>query len=290
MDASVSRFVSRYVFGSTLPVGESVIDLALERWCRLHASGIVRSLAADFHQKCYLRLPASLIPPDVIAEARTEFERVMDDSNCREFSYPIGTTIDDRGTPSDPPSAILVPEAGKHMRSVPRLLAVLTPFARSCFRSSFRVRSATALRLHPIQHDLHPSRRALLNSWHLDEGSRWRLRIIVALTPFGPGLGATELVDAPTTARLIRGGMLLGDSSRGQGESRVESHLATAGIQVERHNGPPGSTLLFNPGRCLHRAGPRSAGIARDSIGFDLRGSRVMDLAVGGLSEEPVTR
>ncbi|MCU1466773.1 MAG: Uncharacterized protein JWM72_2701 [Actinomycetia bacterium] len=106
----------------------------------------------------------------------------------------------------------------------------------------------------------------MANLFHNDEHPVSTLKYFVQLTPdVGPDTGALRVIPIHSTRRIVRAGYLRPDAVFGPAR-----RLLAANDDVVVFDGAPGSGLLCNSERCLHRAGIPKAGFERAMIQFTL--------------------
>jgi len=104
----------------------------------------------------------------------------------------------------------------------------------------------------------------MANLFHNDEHPVSTLKYFVQLTPnVGADTGALRVIPIESTRRIVRAGYLRPDVVVGPARRMLE-----ANEDVVVFDGPPGSGLLCNSERCLHRAGIPRAGFERAMIQF----------------------
>ena len=173
------------------------------------------------------------------------------------------------------------PDAVRHVidpvARIPEIASLLTDrvadVIRAAFGTEFAIESVRVWRtIHIPEHDL--TRRGRLrsscpvsvmaNTFHNDEHSLTTLKYLVQLTPdVTADTGAFRIIPIDSTKRIVRTGFLRPDLVVGPARRRLE----TAG-NVVVFDGPPGSGLLCNTQRCLHRAGIPKPGFERAMIQF----------------------
>jgi hypothetical protein len=106
----------------------------------------------------------------------------------------------------------------------------------------------------------------MANLFHNDEHPVSTLKYFVQLTPdVGPDTGALRVIPVHSTRRIVRAGYLRPDAVFGPAR-----RLLAANDDVVVFDGAPGSGLLCNSERCLHRAGIPKEGFERAMIQFTL--------------------
>jgi hypothetical protein len=106
----------------------------------------------------------------------------------------------------------------------------------------------------------------MANLFHNDEHPVSTLKYFVQLTPnVGPDTGALRVIPIHSTRRIVRAGYLRPDAVFGPARRLLEEN-----DDVVVFDGAPGSGLLCNSERCLHRAGIPKAGFERAMIQFTL--------------------
>jgi hypothetical protein len=109
------------------------------------------------------------------------------------------------------------------------------------------------------------------NHWHCDTRPTSILKLFVNLTEVGPEDGAFSLLPLPVSRRATR--LMLARQRAATGWHRCptlpEENAAVHAL------GPPGSAVLCNTERCLHRAGVPGPGRYRDIAQFQLIPARV---------------
>jgi hypothetical protein len=104
----------------------------------------------------------------------------------------------------------------------------------------------------------------MANLFHNDEHPVSTLKYFVQLTPdVGAETGALRVIPIRSTRRIVRGGYLRPDAVFGPAR-----RLLATNDDVVVFDGAPGSGLLCNSERCLHRAGIPKAGFERAMIQF----------------------
>lgn len=149
------------------------------------------------------------------------------------------------------------------IRNIPELFQLFHPdlvkVIEGCFKSHFKIYSATAYRLVPTKDAPQAS-----GLWHADDFPPGALKLMVYLTPSTQETGAFRLHPRSASRRLARLGFF--DRFKAEKFSQV---LNNGWFPIE---GPAGATILFDP-RLVHRATPPEHGL-RDIVSFTLLPSR----------------
>jgi hypothetical protein len=173
------------------------------------------------------------------------------------------------------------PDAVRHVidpvARIPEIASLFTDRVADVIRAAFGTECAiSSVRLwrtiHIPDHDLTRRGRVrsscpvsvMANTFHNDEHSLASLKYLVQLTPdVTADTGAFRIIPVDATKRIVRTGFLRPDLVVGPARRRLE-----AAEDVVVFDGPPGSGLLCNTERCLHRAGIPKAGSERAMIQF----------------------
>jgi len=109
---------------------------------------------------------------------------------------------------------------------------------------------------------------AYSNFWHCDNYPVDWLKVYVFLSDWAETSGPTEIMPVPATKEVMRSGYVNRYFSL-IGEDRMGRHVASAA----KATGATGTEFIFNPQRCLHRAGIPADGKPRDAVMFFVAGS-----------------
>lgn len=156
------------------------------------------------------------------------------------------------------------------LNSIPELGTLLNPLKRllnEYFGSAFRIVETQAFRTYPIP-ESERSREAYSNFWHCDGYPVPWVKVYIFLSDWTRESGGTEILPVAQTRRVMRSGYI----------NRYFSFLShrrlqALNAQAARAVGRAGSAFLFNPQRCLHRAGIPRDGRYRDAMVFFVAGS-----------------
>ena len=171
------------------------------------------------------------------------------------------------------------------VRSIPEFRCLLDERVRRLlheyFGSSFRVVETQAFRTFPIP-EADRGTEAYSNFWHCDSYPVSWVKVYVFLSDWTPASGGTEILPIPRTKKIMRSGYVNRYFSLG-GQERLarmtEDHVSVVG--------PAGSIFIFNPQRCLHRAGVPTDGRQRDAMMFFLAGSNDSEAGPNGETVDP---
>lgn len=157
------------------------------------------------------------------------------------------------------------------MKSIPEFSSLLNTHVREMlrgyFRSPFRVVETQAFRTYPIP-EADREKEAYSNFWHCDGYPASWLKVYVFLSDWEPTSGGTEILPIQSTKKVMRSGYINRYFSL-CGTERLDQLTATHATAM----GSAGSVFVFNPQRCLHRAGIPKDGRHRDAMMFFVAGA-----------------
>lgn len=190
--------------------------------------------------------------PERIAGIIRKFQRLIEDLRHSRATSPYSVELTDA------------------LRSIPELRGLLNEQVRQMlheyFGSPFRVVETQAFRTFPIP-ESDREKEAYSNFWHCDAYPASWVKLYVFLSDWTPASGGTEILPIRTTKKVMRSGYVNRYFTLG-GQERLARMTAQHATAV----GSAGSVFMFNPQRCLHRAGiPRDGG-HRDAMMFFVAG------------------
>ena len=253
--------VPRLVFGNSAGLRNNLTP-------RLHAalSPIRRSgspySAADLPDITPIRddgymLTNASYDPAALSDAIRHFRQVIEDKELTRANGKYSTEV------KDP------------MQSLPELADLLNADVRDLLHSfygrSFEVVETQCFRNFTIP-ESDQELEAYSNFWHGDTYPVDWLKVYVFLSDWGETNGPTEIMPIPVTKEAMRSGYVNRYFSF-LGEDRKERYAASA----VKATGAAGTVLIFNPERCLHRAGIPADGNSRDAVMFFVAGSDAPD-------------
>jgi hypothetical protein len=225
----------------------------------------VNAAARVLNDEGWLKID-STADESTLARIRSRYEELIDDADA-SIDLGFGTRVDAVRHIIDPMAQI--PEiAGLFDERVADVVraAYGTHFAVYAVRvwrtihipDSELVRRGRFRRARPVS--------VMANLFHNDEHPVSTLKYFVQLTPnVGPDTGALRIIPIHSTRRIVRAGYLRPDVVFGPAR-----RLLATNDDVVVFDGAPGSGLLCNSERCLHRAGIPKAGFERAMIQFTL--------------------
>ena len=157
------------------------------------------------------------------------------------------------------------------LQTIPELVELLNASVRDLlhefYGSSFRVIETQCFRNFPIpswDRDLE----AYSDYWHCDAYSASWLKVYILLSDWTEADGPTEIMPIRKTKKIMRAGYVNRYFSTFGKEG-----LALRTADADKAVGSLGSVFIFNPQRCLHRAGIPDDGHQRDAVVFFVAGS-----------------
>lgn len=239
---------SRLTFGNSAGFWNNVGPAVKGGWRRsVPVSSDVQGLRRDGYV-----LSKITYEPELMAGITRKFQRMIEDPEHARASSRYSIELKDA------------------LRSIPEFRRLLSPEVRRTlqehFGSPFRVVETQAFRTFPIP-ESDREKEAYSNFWHCDGYPASWLKLYVFLSDWTPDSGGTEILPIPVTKKVMRSGYVNRYFTIG-GQKRL-AHLTSEHATAV---GSAGSVFLFNPQRCLHRAGVPRDGRHRDAMMFFIAG------------------